>query len=403
MPMQALAQAPAVILGLIALAGCAETLAGLVLVRRFARRPPPMPRHRPPISVLKPLAGAEPLLEEALASLCRQDYPEFQIVCGAREASDPALAVARRLAARFPDRDITLVHGSGVHGPGIHEARPSEAANRKIANLIDMLKAARHEILVIADADVHALPGYLDAIAAALEIPGTGLVTALYTGRPGAPGWVAKLGASGITHGFLPAALLARALGRQDALGATLALRREVLARAGGLEVLADELADDAVLGRRVAALGLAVRLAASVPATTVPEHRLGALFRHELRWGRTMRSLVPAGYAASAIRYPIPWALLAVAISGGAPWSVALLALAWAVRAIAMRGIDRSLGLAPVLPIWLIPARDALSLAVLLVSYTGDRVEWRGAVLRAGRPGSGNSLRASRKGSRDR
>ena len=401
--MQAFVQALAVIPGLIALAGCAETVAGLILVRRFARRSPPTPRHRPTISVLKPLAGAEPLLEEALASLCRQDYPGFQIVCGAQEESDPALAVARRIAARFPDRDIALVHGPGVHEPGIHEARPIEAANRKVANLINMLKAAHHETLVIADADVHAPPGYLDAIAAALETPGTGLVTTLYTGRPGVAGWVAKLGASGITHGFLPAALLARALGRQDALGATLALRREVLARAGGLEVLADELADDAVLGRRIAALGLAVRLAATVPATTVPEQQLGALFRHELRWGRTMRSLVPSGYAASAIRYPIPWALLAVVISGGAPWPVALLALAWTVRAIAMRGIDRSLGLAPVLPIWLIPARDALSLAVLLVSYTGKRVEWRGAVLRAGRPGSGNSLRATRKGSRGR
>jgi ceramide glucosyltransferase len=393
----------ALILGLIALAGCAEALTGLALVGRFARQPAATPRHRPPISVLKPLAGAEPLLEEALASFCRQDYPEFQIVCGARDAADPALTIARRLAARFPDRDITLVHGSGADPSGLEEPRPIVAANRKIANLITMMKVARHDTLVIADADVHALPGYLDAIAAALEIPGTGLVTTLYTGRPGVPGWVAKLGASGISHGFLPSALLARALGRQDALGATLALRQDVLARAGGLEALADELADDAVLGRRVAALGLAVRLAATVPGTTVPERRLGALFRHELRWGRTMRSLVPLGYAASCIRYPIPWAVLSMAMSGGAAWSFALLLLAWAVRAIAMRGIDRCLGLAPVLPIWLIPARDALSLAVLLVSYAGNRVEWRGAVLRAGRPGSGSSLRAPRKGSRSR
>jgi ceramide glucosyltransferase len=381
----------AVMLGLVALAGIIEALAGLVLVRRFTHHDHPPPRRRPPISVLKPLAGEEPLLEEALASLCRQDYPEFQIVCGARDVADPALVIASRLAARFPDREITLVHGPG----------PIDAANRKIANLINMLTAARHEILVIADADVHAPPGYFDAIATTLEIPDTGLATTLYTGMPGASGWPARLGASGITHGFLPAALLARALGRQDALGATLALRREVLARAGGLEALADELADDAVLGRRVAALGLTVRLAATVPATTVPEQRLGALFRHELRWGRTMRSLVPAGYAASAIRYPIPWALASVAVSGGTAWSVALLLLAWAVRAMVMRGIDRALGLAPVLPVWLIPVRDALSLGVLLASYMGNRVEWRGAVLRAGRPGSGNSLRAPRRGLR--
>jgi ceramide glucosyltransferase len=377
----------AAIFGLIAVAGILDTLAGLLLVRRFVGRAPSMPRRRPPISVLKPLAGDEPLLEEALASFCRQDYPELQIVCGAADASDPGLAIVRRLAARFPEREITLVAGPGPSG-----------ANRKVANLITMLAAARHGIIVISDADVHAPPGYLDAIAAALEAPDTGLVTTLYTGRPGVPGWPARLGASGINHGFLPAALLGRALGRQDALGATLALPREVLARAGGLEPLIDELADDAVLGLQVAALGLKVRLAATVPATTVPERGLGALFRHELRWARTMRSLAPAGYAASALRYPIPWALAALAASATS-LSIALLVLAWAARAAAARGIDRALGLAPVLPAWLVPARDIFSLAVLLVSYTGERVEWRGAVLRAGRPGSGTSSRAPKRG----
>jgi len=377
----------AALLALIALAGLADRLAGLLLVRRFARQTPPAPHLRPPISVLKPLAGDEPLLEEALASFCRQEYPDLQIVCGAADPSDPGLAVASRLASRFPDRDITLVAGPGPPG-----------ANRKVANLINMLPAARHDILLISDADVHAPPLYLDAIAAALAAPNTGLVTTLYTGRPAAPGWPARLGASGITHGFLPAALLARALGRQDALGATLALSRTVLARSGGLEPLLDELADDAVLGRRVAALGLRVALAATVPATTVSERRLGALFRHELRWARTMRSLSPLGYAASALRYPIPWALLSLAASA-APWSLALLVLAWATSASAARGIERALGLPPVLPAWLIPLRDIFSLAVLLVSYTGERVEWRGAVLRAGRPGSGSSSRAPKKG----
>jgi ceramide glucosyltransferase len=140
------------------------------------------------------------------------------------------------------------------------------------------------------------------------------------------------------------------------------------------------------------------VALATTVPATTVAERRLGALFRHELRWARTMRSLAPLGYAASALRYPIPWAILALAASA-APWSLALLVLAWAASASAARGIDRALGTPSVLPAWLIPLREIFSLAVLLVSYTGERVEWRGAVLRAGRPGSGSSSRAPKRG----
>jgi ceramide glucosyltransferase len=105
-------------------------------------------------------------------------------------------------------------------------------------------------------------------------------------------------------------------------------------------------------------------------------------------------------GYAASAVSYPTPWALAAVTASAAAPWSVGLLVLAWAGRAAAARGIDRALGLAPVLPGWLIPFRDLFSLWVLLVSHAGNRVEWRGVVLRAGRPGGGRLSHAPERGS---
>ena len=97
-----------------------------------------------------------------------------------------------------------------------------------------------------------------------------------------------------INHYFLPGALLARAMGRQDCLGATMMLRRETLERIGGFAALVNHLADDNVLGRLVQRLGLTVALADTVPATTVPETTLRALWRHELRWARTIRALVP-------------------------------------------------------------------------------------------------------------
>ena len=123
-----------------------------------------------------------------------------------------------------------------------------------------------------------------------------------------------RFGATQITHGFLPGAVLARALGRQDCLGATMCLRRQDLDRIGGFHALVDHLADDNVLGRRIAALGLRVALADTVPLTTVPEASLRALFRHELRWARTIRALEPAGFAASVLQYPLAWALLTIA-----------------------------------------------------------------------------------------
>lgn len=254
------ADIPAVMAGLFALIGLIQAAVGAVLVRRFMAAPQPDPGATPPVTLLKPLHGDEPMLESALASNCVLDYPGYQIVFGLARSDDPALAVVERLRARFPDRDIAVVIDPQRHG-----------ANGKIGNLINMLPAAKHDILVIADSDVHVAPGYLTRIVAALEAPGAVLATVLYTGLP-VPGAAAELGAAGISRGFLPSALLARAMGRQDCLGASMALHRTTLARAGGLEALADHLADDNLLGARVRALGLSVILARTVPATTVGE-----------------------------------------------------------------------------------------------------------------------------------
>ena len=371
----------AVLAAALAAIGAAQALAGWRAVARFAAREPSAPAHRPPITVLKPLHGDEPLLEDALASLCRQDYPDFQVVFGVQDPADPAIGVVRRLQTRFPGRRLVLVIDPTPHG-----------ANRKVANLMNMLPAARHPVLAIADSDLHVAPDWLDRLAAALGAPGTGLVTTLYAGLPADGGWVQRLGAEQITHAFLPGALLARALGRQDCLGATMVLRRATLERIGGFAALVDHLADDNVLGQKVRALGLEVALAATVPLTTVPETTPGALWRHELRWGRTIRALAPVPFAASALQYGIAWALAAVALAGGAWWSWGVLAAAWAARAAAGQGIDRALRrcrvpLAFALPLWLLPLRELMSMAVLLAAFAGNRVEWRGHRLTADRP----------------
>jgi ceramide glucosyltransferase len=333
------------------------------------------------ITILKPLHGAEPMLEEALATLCVQDHPAYQIVFGVQSEADPAAAIARRLQARFPACDISLVIDATPHG-----------ANGKVSNLINMLPAAKHPVLAIADSDLHVRPDYLTHLLAALGRPGTGLVTTLYAGLPATDCLAARLGATQITHGFLPGALLARVLGRRDCLGATMVLTRETLARIGGLSALVDHLADDNALGRLVRGLGLDVRLAGTVPATTVPETTLGALWRHELRWARTIRALAPAPFAASVLQYPLFWAAIAILAAAGAAWALALFALAWIARALLARGINRSLapllpGVAFAAPVWLLPLRELMSVLVLAGGFTGSRVEWRGHAMQADGP----------------
>ncbi|HVY16551.1 MAG TPA: glycosyltransferase, partial [Rhodopila sp.] len=130
--------------GLMAAAGVAQALVGAALVERFARRRRPLSGSHRPVSVLKPLHGDEPMLFEALSSLCRQAVGPFQVVCGVQDPGDPAIAVVGRLQQAFPGADIALVVDATQHGP-----------NRKVGNLINMLPTARHDVLVIADSDVH--------------------------------------------------------------------------------------------------------------------------------------------------------------------------------------------------------------------------------------------------------
>jgi ceramide glucosyltransferase len=124
------------------------------------------------------------------------------------------------------------------------------------------------------------------------------------------------------------------------------------------------------------------------VPATTVPETEMPALFQHELRWARTVKSLAPVGFVLSTIQYPLFWAALTVGISGGAPWAWMLFVTAWLVRAIVAIAIDRNLKVASALTIWCLPLRDLLSMTVILASYRTRRVAWRGQIMLATRPG---------------
>lgn len=360
--------------------GLLQLVAGYWAVRRHEARRPALTTFQPSVTVLKPLHGDEPLLEDALGSFFVQSYPSYQIVFGVAEANDPALLVVNRLRARYPDVDVAVI---------VNPLRTG--ANRKVGNLINMLPAAKHGVLVISDSDIHVRPDYLQAVLSELGQEGTGLVTTAYIGRPASPSLAARLAAAQINQSFLPGALLGRMLGRQDCLGATMALRRKTLDAVGGFAVLADHLADDNRLGQLVRALGLRVELAATMTATTVPETRLSDLIGHELRWARTMRFVTPAGLACSVLQYPLAWAALTAMLSGGTALAIVLACLAWFGRALiacALRSIlNVSIKPDAALSWWFLPLRDALSVGLIAASFCGDGVLWQGYSLSARDP----------------
>ena len=351
--------------------GLAQVAAGWLELHRFLGRRKGKASSQPAVTILKPLHGDEPMLEEALASFCAQDYPTLQIVFGLQDPTDPALAIVSRLRQRFPAVDLRVVVCGTTHG-----------INRKIANLINMLPMASHDTLLIADSDMHVPSDYVRRVVDTLEQPGVGLVTSLYSGRPAFDGIAGWLGASYINHSFTPGALIGRLVGRRYCVGATMALRRGTLEAAGGLSALVTHLADDAVLGRLVGGLGLEVALAPTMPATTVPEKTIMQLFAHELRWARTVRCVAPIGFALAAVQFPFVWAALAILTSQTAAWSFGLFAIVWMLRYATSVDIDRALGLSHTTPVWLPPLRDLLSAVVMVASYTGTSVAWRGHIL---------------------
>jgi ceramide glucosyltransferase len=333
----------------------------------------------PPISILKPLRGAEAHAYECLASFCRQEYPEYELVFGVMAADDPAIAVVRRLERDFPAVPVRLVVSAERLG-----------SNLKVSNLANMLPAARFETLLISDSDMRVTPGYLRQVAAALAAPGVGLVTCPYRGADlRSP--AAALEALGIATDFLPGVLVVARLGRPDfAFGSTIALSRTLLAETGGLGAIADYLADDFQLGNRVAATGRRVALAPYVVESVLGAERFRPMVARRLRWARTVRACRPAGHAASVVTQSTVFALCFLAASGFRPLGWGVLALQQAVRAgTAYQVAVRDLGNRELRRwFWLLPASDLLNFGLWAGSWLGRHVLWRGTRFRLDRGG---------------
>ena len=289
--------------------GILYALLAIAAVRRFARTPLPEPAGTlPPVTILKPLHGAEPGLEQNLASFARQDYPApVQLLCGVQDPRDPAIGVVERLAASPSRARVDLVIDPQLHGP-----------NRKVGNLINMTRRARHPLLVLADSDMRVPPDYLRRVVAPFADPRTGLVTCLYRGVSAGGPWSA-LAAAGVNYHFLPSALVGHLVGATPGcFGSTMALRRETLERLGGFEAFAHHLADDYALGAAVRGLGLDLVLSPLLIDHVSNEPSAAAMWAHDLRWARTIRLLSPWGHAGTVVTHALPMALLAVAL--GAP-----------------------------------------------------------------------------------
>ena len=354
-----------------AAAGIYQLLALAAALYRLRVREPAATRL-PPISILKPVHGLDPDFYAGIRSHALQDYPEFEILFGVSDPADSAIPEIERLAEEFPARAIRLL----VTSP--------KTANVKAGVLEELAAAARYPVLLVNDSDIRVAPDYLHRVVAPLEDPGVGLVTCLYRARSAS--WPGRFEALGIATDFAPSTLVARAIGvRESAFGSTMLFRAEDLARIGGFAALADYIADDYQLGRRIHDLGKRIVLARPVVETSLADRTWGDVWRHQLRWARTIRVSRGGGYAGLPLSNATLWSV-ALAAAGlwwaAAPLFLLRLAMALVVGRFFLedRRVPASL--------FLVPLRDLAGMVLWAAGLFGSTVDWRGAKLRLNREG---------------
>ncbi len=379
-----LAVAVEVVLTALTLSGLAYMSLALWGARSFVRA---LKRNRSiveatvDVTILKPLKGVDARMYAGLSSHCRQEYPgRYEIVFGVTTMDDPAVIEIERLRIEFPATEIRLVACPEVLG-----------SSGKVSNLVQMLREAKYEHVVINDSDMEVSPLYLNNVMRGFSNQKVGLVTAPYIGgtaerRADRTMW-GKLEALGISTDFMAGVLTARALegGMRYGLGSTLATTKSAVAKIGGLEVLADCLADDYELGKRLSLAGYSVELCGEVVKTTVPAYKLADFWNHQVRWARTVRDARRWGYLGLGTTYCLPWAMMTIVASGFSLWSFTLFSLVLLARvAVALTvGVGVLRDGQVLRDLWLLPVRDCFGLIFWAWSFAGDTVVWRGEEFR--------------------
>jgi ceramide glucosyltransferase len=342
-------------------------------IRDFLKSSRPTQAFAPAISILKPLRGTDPEMYAAFRSHCLQDYPEYELIFGVSDLSDPAAELVRELQREFPAVAIDLVLCERLLG-----------TNGKVSNLAHMVKEARYDHLIVNDSDINVPADYLRRVLTPLADPRVGMVTCLYRGIPGKT-LGSQLEAVGINTDFSPSVLAARVVqGVKFGLGSTLAFRKQDLEKIGGFESLVDYLADDYQLGARVHALGKEVVVSEVIVDHHLPDYSFMDFVAHQIRWARAIRDSRKLDYLGLAVTFGIPWALACLLIAGGATWSWLLLCIAVVVRFALAATMCRVLCQKLSIPGYLlIPVRDITALLLWIASFFGHTIHWRGLKFR--------------------
>ncbi len=371
-----LAHLPSVVLGAAAFALGVYFFGVCALAWHTRRRVIATPAELPPVSILKPLKGDEDRLAENLRTFFEQDYPRFEIVFASTEQDDPALVVARRVAAEFPDVPVRYAHSDAAFG-----------LNPKVCNLRGAMRAAEHDLVLQSDANVRARPDYLRRVVSELIAERASLLSSIVVG-------VGESSLGGAMENFQLTGMIAPSVcfalyyfNTTCVIGKSMLLRRSELAEMGGLESVKDMLAEDYMLGRAFETAGRKVILSTTVAENVNIDPSIERFMARHARWLKMRAVIHVPAFIADLLANPVGLSVFAIATSGFDP-QIALLALPLVVSKLALDAwvVRRTRGEAmPLRYLWVAPLKDILLFAVWPYAAISRSIEWRGARLRLG------------------
>lgn len=396
------------VLCIVTLIAVGYQLASLMAVRRLWIKKTELTGFVPRVSILKPVHGLDENFAEAIESHASQEYPEFEILFGVHSMDDAAIPAIQKLIADHPERRIEL-----IHCPPDPE---HPAANAKVGTLSQLIGHARHEVLLVNDSDILVPRYYLRDVVEPLNDGGRGLVTCVYraTANSAAGRWEAL----GIATDFIPSTLVAPMVGvKEFGLGSTLVFRRADLEAIGGFDALRDYIADDYQLARRITGAGKRAHLSPVVVETHLGRPGFAAMWRHQVRWARTIRVSRGDGYIGLPVTHAGVWSLLCLVLGLlSIPPDDAITSPLGQLRfisrdALSAHGTVLFAGMCAVLiglvristalasslvlrdassfmRAWLAPLWDLFAFVVWIAGWMGSTITWRGARMRLTRDG---------------
>lgn len=351
------------------------TIFGALKFHRDARRAKaasPQDSDFPAVSLLKPVHGLDARLKENVESFYLQHYGDYEILFAADTDDDPALAVVREIAARYPKIPTRILVNGKPPWP-----------NPPAWSFHCMEQIAAHNILVTSDSDVEVQPDYLREVVAPLLDPKVGMLTCVYRGK-NAGGFWSGMDAIGMSVEMTSGVLVANMLeGMKFGLGPTIVVRKDSLEKIGGYEGIGDYFANDFIIGNFIEKAGYKVVLSEHIIDHVVPPMTFKKMWERQVRWAKSTRYSRPKGHFGTGLIFSVPYGILAflgmaglghpgigAALFGGAVLNrmVECLVAGWAVVR------DPRALRCP----WLYPIRDLLGFIVWCASYLSKGSVWR-------------------------